>query len=317
MKNKYKYDILHRKLFPAKDLFLSIGNLIIFLAVFSGSLSAHSIKVGQITVKTNDTDSIVAEFLVQSINENQNRMEEFFRSRISLPVTIILASSDSQYRQAGGLQIPEWSAAVAIPDRRLIVLKPANYFDPKSYTTSLIHELAHIYLADKLRENSIPLWLNEGIAMYLSNKTLDWNENTIAGNAVVGNNLLSFYEVDELIKFRAGLAQIAYIQSFLSVQYFLINYGEAELKNMLDSAANGVEVSAYLKLQLGLEYADLEYNSIEWIKDKYWWMIFLQVENLLWILMPVLAIVAIVIIKIRNRRKLLEWTKEEMLSQEE
>ena len=300
-----------------KNIFIYSKYLIIFLFVLTSSISAYSIKVAQITIKTNDSDSMVAGFLAQSVHENQIRMEEFFRSRISLPVTIILASSDSQYRQSGGLQIPEWSAAVAIPDRRLIVLKPANYFDPKSYTTSLLHELAHIYLADKLHDNSIPLWLNEGVAMYLSKKSLNWNESTIAGNAVVGNNLLSFYEVDELIKFRAGLAQIAYIQSFLSVQYFLTSYGEDELKNMLDSAAKGVEVSEYLKLQLGLEYADLEYNSIEWIKDKYWWMIFLQFENLLWILMPVLAILALVIKKIRNRRKLLEWTKEEMLSQED
>ena len=97
-----------------KNIFLNFGNLIIFLFVLTSSISAYSIKVGQITIKTNDSDSMVAGFLAQSVHENQIRMEEFFRSRISLPVTIILASSDSQYRQSGGLQIPEWSAAVAL-----------------------------------------------------------------------------------------------------------------------------------------------------------------------------------------------------------
>jgi hypothetical protein len=297
--------------------FLNSKYLIIFLFVLISSISAHSIQLGQITIKTNDSDSLIARFLAQSVHDNQKRMEEFFRSRISSPVNILLSSSVSDYRKSTGLQIPEWSAAVALPDRRLIILKPADYFDPESYTTSLLHELAHIYLADKLRDNSIPLWINEGVAMYLSKKTLNWNENTIAGNAVVGNNLLSFYEIDELIKFKAGLAQIAYIQSFLSIQYFLKQYGEEELKNMLDSAAKGIEVRDYIKLQLGLEYEDLEYNSIEWIKDKYWWMIFLQFENLIWISMPVLALLVIIVIKIRNRRKLSEWTKEEMLTRED
>jgi hypothetical protein len=300
-----------------KIKFLCFIYLVILIFTLTSSLSAFSVDLGNIKIYTNDRDSIVAGFLAKSVIENQERIENFFSHIIDSPVIIILAYSEAQFRELGGLLIPEWSAAIAIPEKRFIMLKPADYFDPEVYTVSLLHELAHIYLAERLGENSVPLWLNEGIAMYISNKTLNWTESTIAGNAVLGNNLLSFSDIDELIRFRTGLAQIAYIQSFLSVQYFIEIYGEHELKNLINAVAGGISVNEYLSMQLGLNYEDFEFNTVEWIKDKYWWMIFLQFENLLWILILLLVMAAIVIIKIRNRRKIIEWTSEDILNQED
>lgn len=300
-----------------KIKFVSFIYLVILFFVSTSSLSAFSIELGNIKIYTNDRDSIVAGFLARSVIENQERIEKFFSYIIDAPVVIVLAYSEAQFRELGGLLIPEWSAAVAMPEKRFIMLKPADYFDPEMYTVSLLHELAHIYMAEKLGENSVPLWLNEGIAMYISNKTLNWTESTIAGNAVLGNNLLSFSDIDDLIRFKTGLAQIAYIQSFLSVQYFIEIYGEDELKNLINAVAGGISVNKYLSIQLGLDYDDFEFNTLEWIKDKYWWMIFLQFENLLWILILILVLAAIVIIKIRNRRKITEWTSEETLSLED
>ncbi len=300
-----------------KIKFTGFTYLVILFFVSTGSLSAFSIDLGNIKIYTNDRDSIVAGFLAGSVIENQERIEKFFSYKIDAPVIIVLAYSEARFREQGGLHIPDWSAAVAIPEKRFIMLKPADYFDPELYTVSLLHELAHIYMAEKLEENSVPLWLNEGIAMYISNKSLNWTESTIAGNAVLGNNLLSFSDIDDLIRFSAGLAQIAYIQSFLSVQYFIDIYGEHELKNLINAVAGGISVNEFLSIQLGLDYNDFESNALEWIKDKYWWMIFLQFENLLWILILLLVVTAIVIVKIRNRRKITEWTKEEILSQED
>ncbi len=291
--------------------------IIIILIIFSGALRAFDIKLENMEIISSDTDSVVAIFLARTVHQSQDRFETFFAQKVILPVTIALAKSNAQYREISGFHLPEWSAAVAIPRKRLIVLKPADYFDPDVYSESLLHELAHIYLADKLNENSVPLWLNEGIAMYLSKKSLNWNESTIAGNAVLADNLLSFADIDDLLGFKTGQARIAYIQSFLSVQFFVQQYGEGELKNLIHSAAAGIGIDNYLSQHIGLEYDDLEFITIDWIKDKYWWMIFLQFENMLWIFMLLLVITVIVIIKIRNHRKLSKWENEEVFDAED
>ncbi len=204
-----------------KIKFSSYVLIAILLCGFYGSVNAFAIELGNIRITASTKDSSVVRYLAGKIVDTQDRFETFFAHQIRSPVEIVLAKSNDQYKNLSGGHIPEWSAAVTIPDRRIIILKPADYYDPDRYTVSLLHELAHIYLSDKLGQESVPLWMNEGIAMYLSDKTLDWSESTIAGNAVWANTLLTFSDIDTLIRFKTGLAQIAYIQSFLSLQYFL------------------------------------------------------------------------------------------------
>ncbi len=77
-----------------------------------------------------------------------------------------------------------------------------------------------------------------------------------------------------------------------------------------------MSVQEYLLVNLNLDYEDLEYNTLKWIEDKYWWMVFLQFENLLWMFMLLLVFITITVIKIRNRRKLTKWHNEELLNGE-
>jgi hypothetical protein len=299
-----------------KTKFLSLVLVLSCLATISNLAASSNYVSDQVNVVSAESDSIIARYLVQVIEKSQSRLQSFFNSPLRDSVTVILAACDTHFLRMTGNRLPEWTAAVAVPLYRKIILKPGAYFDPGAYSESLIHELAHIYMADKIDTGYVPLWLNEGVAMHLSGKSLSWSENISAGNAVFGNNLMSFSEIDQLLRFGTGKAQIAYFQSMLAVRYLLENYGQAELQNILNTLAAGSSIEQHFYNAYGLSYTDFEYNYQNWLRYHYRWMVVLQFEYLLWILILFLVFSAILMIRIRNRRKLSQWVEEDDIAQE-
>jgi hypothetical protein len=238
-------------------------------------------------------------------------LNSFFGSRLSDTITVVLAASDGQFAALTGNRLPEWTAAVAVPVQRRIILKPGSYYDPEVYRESLIHELAHVYFADKTGKGHAPLWLNEGIAMHVSGQSLSWDESIATANAVLGDNILNFSEIDGMLKFGTAKARIAYYQSLLAVRYLLDSYGEAELRHILDALGAGVTIEQHFLSQYGIAYADFEYSYRKWLGERYRWMFLLQFEYLLWFLILLLVFAAIVLVKIRNRRKISQWIEED------
>ena len=90
------------------------------------------------------------------------KLEDFFSFKLTQKVKIILSSSEKDYMKITSNKIPEWSSGVAFLKERAIVLKPGKYYNPKIYRETLIHELTHIYVSDKIGSDKLPIWLNEG-----------------------------------------------------------------------------------------------------------------------------------------------------------
>jgi hypothetical protein len=294
-----------------KIKFLGLFLLLVFWTDVGSRGGPESTEAGYVQVVSEIRDSTIARHLVEMIRQSQNKLASFFQIQLRDSVTVILAASDNHFSDMTGNRLPEWTAAVAVPLYRKIILKPGTYYDPAVYRESLVHELAHIYMADKIGNGFVPLWINEGIAMYLSGKTLSWRESIAAGNAVLGNNLMSFSELDQLLRFGTGKAQIAYFQAMLAVQYLLENYGEREVQNILTALAGGISISDFFHDQYGIEYADFEYNYQKWLTQQYRWMAFLQFEYALWIFILLLVFAAILMIKLRNRKKISQWIEED------
>ncbi len=64
---------------------------------------------------------------------------------------------------------PEWSAGIAVPSERALV----SYDRANDFLNSILrHEMAHLIFHDFLgiRNNHVPLWLDEGIAMTMEEK---------------------------------------------------------------------------------------------------------------------------------------------------
>lgn len=290
--------------------FLSYIYLLIFVAV-QGFSAIHQAGSGLVRFTGNQGDSTIVNYLAKTENAHRGRLEQFFAVSLHDSIHVILPGSESEFAELTGYSLPEWSAAVAFPAYRTIIMKPGLYFDPGTYRESLLHELSHLYLAEKMTEHRVALWLNEGVAMYLAGTELTWQDNITLGNAVVAEKLLSFSEIDDLLRFHQSKARVAYLQSLMTVKLFVASYGENQLKKMIDELSRGMKIDSFFRTEFNFSYDDFEFQSLKKIKDKFWWMIFMQMEYLIWIIILLLAVGAILTIKIRNYRKISRWTDED------
>ncbi len=86
-------------------------------------------------------------------------------------VVIIVAPDAAHFRRWVGRTVPEWGAAVAIPQSQRIIVQgraaPSAAGDP---VPTLRHELAHLALHEYLDELP-PRWFDEGYASYAARET--------------------------------------------------------------------------------------------------------------------------------------------------
>ncbi len=97
----------------------------------------------------------------------------YFSPWISKEKTNIYIYSSYESYITGTFKPPKWSKGLAYVDKKTIVV----YNDEKKETLfpTIIHELTHLYFESFFNEklNRPPLWLNEGLAVYMENKNYE------------------------------------------------------------------------------------------------------------------------------------------------
>ena len=293
---------------------LKISNFATFILLFiiaNCELYADYFRtVNQYKIYGQEKDSSIINFLQGVVFESNAKYEKFFLYSIKGPVRIRLTSSEKEYARITSKSVPEWSSGVAFVQQKIIILKPGKYFDKTEYERLLMHEIVHIFLSEKIGIGKIPLWLNEGTAMYLSQESISWNEGIILGNAIVSGNLLSFSEMDSLLKFGQIKARIAYLESFLAVQFLINRFGEKALLNILGDFSSKLSANEIFLKNIGMDLIDFEIDWYAFVKDKYRWMVWMQFENVFWFVLVLIIIVSFISIKLRNRRTIKNWENE-------
>ena len=138
----------------------------------------------------------------------------------------IYSSYDSYIN--GEFKPPKWSKGLAFWNKKTIVVY--NDIEKKNLFQTLAHELTHLYFesffANKLR--TPPLWLNEGLAVYIEDKTYDnegiWEKalkyspksSFISFSSFFNTNLKSLKKDDEIANW--------YLQSYGIVRYLKETY---------------------------------------------------------------------------------------------
>ncbi len=77
---------------------------------------------------------------------------------------IFIAKDKEQYLK--NFNCPEWSSACVSYWDKIIYTYPSQ----KNFISILAHELTHIIFREYLKNNNLPLWLDEGMATYIEDK---------------------------------------------------------------------------------------------------------------------------------------------------
>ena len=153
--------------------------------------------------------------------------------------------------------------------------------------------------------------------MYLSEKELSWEESITISNALTTGNLIELNAVDSVMLFLNTQAELAYLQSFLAVNYLISKVGENIVTEIIKDLGYSSSLDAVFQRRLGYSFFEFEIEYYDDLKNRYRWVSWLQFENLFWVLLILIVFMVFLLKKIRNRRIIREWEKEDYFNLED
>jgi hypothetical protein len=152
----------------------------------------------------------------------------------------------------------EWTGAVTYSQYGVIAigLAPSNLAWGKA---AVAHELTHlaIYQVTMNPYNSLPTWLDEGLAVY-NEGIVDVSFSTALYNAVTSGNLISVRSLDSPFSADSSKAVLSYGESFSIVDYLISTYGEDKMLQLLTVFSQGSTYDGALKTVYGFDTASLD-----------------------------------------------------------
>jgi hypothetical protein len=210
-------------------------------------------------------------------------------------------------------KIPDWGAAVAFPERKLIALKsPEKFKVGKSIEELLAHEYSHLLLHHRTGFYQPPRWLDEGLAMLVSFEW-SWENNLAMSRAGTFQQFLDLREIEQMNRFSEAKAQLAYAQSYLAVDYLYREYGNKAVNRLLNEIKKGEGIDKAFNATIGGTYAEFDYEFKAYLSSRYNIVSLFMDTALLWIFLAVVVIVTAFIRFKMRRQYYKKWEKEDRL----
>ncbi|MEJ2488134.1 MAG: peptidase MA family metallohydrolase, partial [Anaerolineales bacterium] len=178
----------------------------------------------------------------------------------------IYPSSDEM--QTATLFAPDWSGGTAFAEYRTVLagVSPDNL----SWGREVVaHELTHVLIGVYTFScvSDVPIWLNEGLAMYAETSVGTSHDNEYArlDEAVENNTLLTVREVSNLFSNDPDLARLSYAQSLSLVQFLIEEYGQENMLAFFGAFKEGDSQDQALNQVYGLDQDSLNDAWREWI----------------------------------------------------
>ncbi len=246
--------------------------------------------------------------LVKNTRARLEGVKAFFRADSVEPVQIYFTRFEKTYQSFTGQGVPEWSQAVAIASRRTVIIKITTAGEIQRLPEVFIHELVHIFLYDYSRAD-IPVWIHEGIAQKLSKTQLTLDEKLRIGNALAGNYIIPFEEMDSLLTFGKAKAELAYDLAYTGIDFLMLTHGRDKVRRLLFDWDNRKNYDGNFVAVFGSDYIDFEIDWYRWLSDRFRWMVLLNVENVILFIFVLLLVAAFLAVKRRNYKKRAYWER--------
>jgi len=202
-------------------------------------------------------DSHFAQSLIDAGEEALGRLLQMTGAEIESKIRIyIYASSDEM--QSATLFAPDWSGGMAFAEYRAVLIA----IDPPGIEwgkRALAHELTHVIIGHYTFSciESLPIWLNEGLAMNAEGELEDYHLSLLA-DAIQEDHLQSVRELGEIFSNDPLRAGLAYAQSYSLVSFLIDEFGQEKMLSLLDTFRDGTPEDQALMSVIGLDRDGLE-----------------------------------------------------------
>jgi hypothetical protein len=176
------------------------------------------------------------------------------------PVDFYAYASQDAFYAAAGPGTRENVGGFALPDiRTLFALISPKDIDAAWVGTVVPHELTHLVFDTAVKNpyHYPPRWLNEGVAVYLSEgNASDYRKDLRKG--VADGRILPLEALSGLFPTTADQFFLGYAESVSAVAYIVDTYGQDALVKLIRAYADGVSDDEAFRTGLGVALADVE-----------------------------------------------------------
>lgn len=295
---------------------LSIALLCLALCIpysVQGKISdLDTLRFGWGSISFQAREEALARSSAQKISQTIRHMEDQLNLQQSAPFQVVIAPTQKVYHTLTGA-LPDWSAGATDYRYSRIILKSpkAGHTSIWGYDETLQHEVAHMVIGQNIDPDRLPRWLNEGLAMLMAGQQ-SLRQTYILSQGAIREQLIPLSEIEQVLGFQQSRANLAYAEALSAVQFFLNEFPDGTLQEIFRRLRT-TEVSFDQALWdvTGVSSYYFEVYWKEHVHSKYQWIIMLSSETTLWILFPLLALAAYLMIRWRNSKKLKSWQEEE------
>ncbi len=245
--------------------------------------------------------------------ESCQKMIQLLKDSIAYKPSVYLLNNLDDFNSLVGGKFPDWGIGVALPLKKMIVIKSPDSFNlNKSLQQLLAHEFAHLAVAHKSFLNEPPRWLNEGIAMYVSMEW-SWSDNVAMGKAGIFGQFIKLQDIELVNRFYESKAQIAYAESYLAVKFMLKHYGTSSVRIFLEqiSRNKSVDDAMYFATGSSMEEFQNDFN-ISLHKQFNYASLFMD-TMFFWIALAIIVVYAFFLQYKKRRAYYKKWEEEEKL----
>jgi hypothetical protein len=214
--------------------------------------------------------------------------------------------------QPGGTWIPLWAIGVAYPAENVIVLR-----SPRAAKGSRIdvvdvfaHEFSHVALGRALAGVAVPVWLNEGLAMY---EAREWTFSRISvlTRASLMDRLIPLPVLTLSFPEEEGPAELAYAESFMFVSFLINKVGREAFHRLIRDYTRYGDLEGALRRGTGMNLTDLEERWLVYLKLRVSWIPIITSVSTLWFIAALIFVYGYARKKRQAKRRLKEMEKEE------
>lgn len=240
-------------------------------------------------------------------------------SRLKVPffggVNIFLAEDEKSWWKLTNKKVPEWSQAVTKPKLGIVYVSLAKK-NGKKLPVVLRHELVHVLIGKNFSPGIIPRWFEEGLAMMISGESFS-EYISVLSRANLTNSLLTLPEIENVLRFQQSKANLAYAESFFSVKMIVDALGWNALSDILKKTREYNQWDRAFAAVLEMDQDSFQWHVFKEVEKKYRWNFIFQSDIFFWVILPFIAIVAFIFVRIRNYRTYRRWEEDEPEMREE
>lgn len=297
-----------------KALLAIIFFLLMFVPLASAGTGELRLESDRFVIRyTTGDDGLAAKLLRDSL-QIRERVIADIGVDFTEKTEIRLSPTIEAFREAqpGRTWIPLWATGVAYPEQNVIIL-----LLPRAIKGSRIdvvdvfaHEFSHIALGRALAGVTVPVWLNEGLAMY---EAREWTFSRISvlTRASLMDRLIPLPILTLSFPAEEGPAELAYAESFMFISFLINKVGREAFHRLIRDYTRYGDLAGALRRGTGMNLADLEERWLVYLKLRVSWIPIITSVSTLWFVAALIFVYGYTRKKRQANRRLKEMETEE------